>query len=156
MGYKIEREALPVNYKETPNEVKERISELRSQGYLIREIASELGISSSVVRRHLNPEYASKYRETRRLNRGKTSVMTTVNGKHKRLYGLYGRRAKPNTCEVCSKAGFRISWHHWDPEDLLKGLWVCTACHSGIRFVDMHLVETYLRLRSQVEGNGHK
>ena len=57
---------------------------------------------------------------------------------HKRLsgtkrpypYGIYG------ICELCNKPKQRLDYHHYDDNDLSKGVWLCSFCHRFAEAAD--------------------
>jgi len=136
-----------------PPEVEARIPELRAQGKLYREIASELGISAGPVKRVLNPKSyrrkllrqreSPKSRENRNEVRSRRRVFTvrvTINGKRKG-FQVDGRRPKPGRCEFCHEEveGRELGWHHWDDNHLEYGLWLCFKCHYFAEMVEKGL-----------------
>ena len=137
--------------KRTSPEIESRILELRAQGKFYREIQEELGVSSRVVRRLLSPESYKKwssYRSLRRKKENSTKVHTTINGVRAR-YLVEGRRLKPEKCEKCGKKRKRMGWHHWDDNDLRKGMWLCWPCHIFAERVDYGEAKKYLELKEK-------
>ncbi len=61
-----------------------------------------------------------------------------------------------NKCELCNKTGKRIYYHHWDDNDLTKGIWVCCKCHRIIESIDdleftKKITNKYLNLKAIIE-----
>lgn len=65
------------------------------------------------------------------------------------------KRPWPGHCELCGNEGKRLSYHHWDDNDMSKGLWLCSPCHFfAERMDDNKLTSRYINLKRLVrEGN---
>ena len=139
---------MPKN-KKISLEVEAKVLELRSQGKLYREIASELGVGKVTLERILNPE-AHKRRILTRKRRRTFIVHTVIGGKRRRLE-VVGRRPRPSECELCGRKTKRrgLDWHHWDDEHLEQGLWLCMACHRFAGSIENGRHERYLGLKSK-------
>ena len=78
-------------------------------------------------------------------------VSSTLNGKMVTLSTPYKRdRPTEGKCELC-EVGECSMYHHWDPNDPNKGVWVCGRCHQFVEKVDDHgvdLVNKYLELKA--------
>jgi len=73
--------------------------------------------------------------------------ITTTNG---HLWGT--KRPYPeNGCELCNRIG-RLHYHHYDDNDLRKGIWVCFLCHKFVERVEKAegIVEKYSKLKNEV------
>lgn len=71
------------------------------------------------------------------------------NGKPVYLRGNKRQRPEDNKCEVCGLVRKRLEYHHWDDDNLSKGLYLCFGCHIFAERVDKNLVKQYLKLRRQ-------
>lgn len=61
------------------------------------------------------------------------------------------KRPRPDVCELCGAAG-KLDYHHWNEEDLSKGLWLCWKCHGLAEGTDAGASsDKYLELRQQIE-----
>lgn len=71
-----------------------------------------------------------------------------LNGK--RIPGLK-KRKWTGYCEVCGRENIQLDYHHWDNNNLSKGLWVCVnPCHLLCELVDkgnLSLAQVYLKLK---------
>lgn len=56
-----------------------------------------------------------------------------TNGK---TYCVRNKRLRPETCEICGLYHNHLSYHHWDDEDLSKGIWLCRFCHPIAEVLD--------------------
>ena len=98
-------------------------------------------------RAHGYDDYLRKWRALK--------MMQVQNGKKVWIPIPY-RRSKPEKCEVCSKVTRRLLYHHWNNNDLSKGLWVCDQCHriaEGVEAVSRHVdtMKSYLDMKSIAE-----
>jgi len=77
----------------------------------------------------------------------------TINGKTVRASKRL--RPKDDCCELCRKQKNILHYHHWDDENLSKGVWVCGSCHLMITAVENPTFEMrlnqYLELKQQIE-----
>ena len=52
------------------------------------------------------------------------------------IKGRKRRRPIDGICELCGrecdKEKKQLAYHHWDDENMLKGVWVCAKCHVFI------------------------
>lgn len=117
------------------------------------EIASELGLERSTIKRQLDPDWAERRRKRARGRYSSTQLHTRIEGSQRQRYRVK-KRPKPRACELCRRWGLKLNWHHWDDEHLEWGLWLCQPCHNGVYLVEKDLVDTYLQLKSQIESNG--
>ncbi len=57
-------------------------------------------------------------------------------------------------CELCGRPK-HLEYHHWDDEELSKGLWFCFRCHTFVGAYDRkpnpNVEQEYLELKRQVE-----
>ena len=93
-------------------------------------------------------------------------IVTVRNGKYVYLKGNKRTRPVDNRCELCTKINKMLGYHHWDDNNLLKGLWVCCRCHLSIiesferllKNENKVLLDKYLKLKKNMEednyGNG--
>lgn len=69
-----------------------------------------------------------------------------------RCIKVLNKRPRPRICESCGLPG-RLEYHHWDEEDLSKGLWLCWRCHMFAEGVESGLTsDSYLELKQRVEA----
>jgi len=72
----------------------------------------------------------------------------------KRLLGE--KRKWTNICELCGNKRKVLPYHHWDDNDLRKGVWLCGKCHHKIEIyeglVELEFVEKWLKLKEKVEA----
>jgi hypothetical protein len=67
-----------------------------------------------------------------------------------RIYGK--KRKRTECCELCGRRPSRLFYHHWDDNNLMKGMWVCKLCHDSIHlFLERGLATKYLELKSQID-----
>lgn len=89
-----------------------------------------------------------------------------VNG----VYHNVKKRERPEICEMCGERGRRLTYHHWDDNDLRKAVWICSGlCHLIAEVVDCfqgfalqgdvlahpkmrNLVNKYLELKTNIEA----
>lgn len=76
----------------------------------------------------------------------------TSAGSGKILYGAKRPYPNPQRCELCAKENETLEYHHYDDDDLLKGLWLCRHCHRFAEDVDKGLPARYIALKSAVYG----
>jgi hypothetical protein len=74
-----------------------------------------------------------------------------------RLTGF--KRPWTDVCELCSRKLKMTVYHHWDDNNLMKGLWVCGACHRKIEMyedkVEPEFIEKWLTLKNKIEGGDY-
>ncbi len=75
---------------------------------------------------------------------------TIRNGKQVQLIGRKRDYPKDGKCELCHKRKAR-SYHHWDDDNLQKGIWLCPVCHMLAEGVDRGLHLVYLMLKTRIE-----
>ncbi len=83
----------------------------------------------------------------------------TVNGKLVHLK-VENKRPHPGgseqgACELCD-CFKELGYHHWDDNELSKGLWVCRSCHDFAETID-HIPDAeqkYLELKRHIEEAG--
>lgn len=133
-----------------PKETVEQIQLLRHQRVRQKDIAFQLGISITTVRRHDNPRVIE--RKTR------TYLTTHINGIKIRHRLKLWKRPKPSNCELCNKSiepyGEKLYWHHWDNEHLELGLWLCYYCHRVGNIVEKGEDKRYLELKEKAIREG--
>jgi len=128
-----------------------QIRDLRGNGVRRREVARLFGISESLVKRYTNPRTFA-LRMERRLQ---TKVRTTIGGVRK--WYKVDKRPRPSTCELCKGPSIRsLSWHHWDDNHLELGLWLCHKCHLFAEACERGILNEYLKLKKEVEGELYK
>jgi len=75
-------------------------------------------------------------------------------GKHKWIVGKKRVFPRDGMCEVCGKFPAK-HYHHWDDNNLMKGVWVCVPCHKGIEWVDgergKSLRDRWPKLKAMIE-----
>lgn len=103
-------------------------------------------------------KYDSNYVSTHYLD-------TYRNGKRIFLKGL--KRLYPNNkrCELCKLLPKKfLNYHHWDDNDIRKGIWICWYCHGMIELLDrrgkkniIKFIEKYLefkRITNETQKSG--
>jgi len=82
----------------------------------------------------------------------KNYVVTTVRGK-RTLVKTSCKRSRPKECELCGKIPKKLSYHHWDPENPVAGLYLCHICHMFAERCDVGLdfIMSYFDLRARAE-----
>lgn len=61
------------------------------------------------------------------------------------------KRPWTSTCEMCEKQPKLLGYHHWDDEDISKGVWVCPPCHVKIEAIDNpELVKKWRDLKARI------
>jgi len=127
-----------------PEEIK-NMAELRERGYSCRAIASLWGISRMTVRRRID---IPDYRKWSLMN----ILRVKINGKKHRL--RVNKRPYPRACEMCGSKKVHLDWHHWDPDRLEFGLWLCIPCHQFTEGVERGLtVARYMELKEWAKTN---
>jgi len=53
-----------------------------------------------------------------------------------KIYVVKNKRQRPAVCEICNIPHNHLSYHHWDDEDLSKGIWLCRFCHPIAEVLD--------------------
>lgn len=60
----------------------------------------------------------------------------TVTTGPRTIKGKKRKRPKDGICELCDKKCDKekkiLGYHHWDDDDMLKGIWLCYKCHMLI------------------------
>ena len=98
-------------------------------------IARELGISPNTVGNWLYSK--SKGKKYHKAWEREHRVTTTG---YKRLVGKKRAYPKNKICELCNKKSKILDYHHYDDNDLSKGLWLCRRrCHTFAEIVDKGL-----------------
>jgi hypothetical protein len=65
------------------------------------------------------------------------------------------KRPYPNYCEVCNREQNRfLAYHHWDKNNLSKGMWLCNYCHCFAERVDGGFIDKYLILKNKLNNGG--
>lgn len=130
---------------------------------------TSLGVTKNILERFLSwycnskvelncPWITVPLNEHAREYQAKRYIYGKQNGLRIRIIG--NRRDKPSgTCELCNKSAKRLSYHHWDDERSMKGLWLCGWCHTrvaepiekkGIGGI-LQLVERYVILKAEID-----
>lgn len=82
-------------------------------------------------------------------SRRKTLLVTTINGKVVRIFGLH-KRPHRDKCEICNRVK-KLSYHHWDDSNYSKGMWICTYCHYRAEAIDRNFHIKYFKLKKKIE-----
>jgi len=122
----------------------EQVKTMKDEGLSIKEITEILGLSESRIR-YLNDPLRKEKRKTYRNRYNRKHWISTPNGRMRAE-----KRARPDTCELCSKAVARLDYHHWDNEQPHLGLWLCISCHIFAGRVDNDMVNKYLDLKGSI------
>lgn len=64
---------------------------------------------------------------------------------NKRPYPVDGK------CELCGRKPQKLGYHHYDDNDLQKGLWLCAWCHGFAERLDEGYSVRYIALRKKFE-----
>jgi hypothetical protein len=150
--------------------------ELRNGGLSYRQIAEVLCVKERRIREYLNKarhldhklalhrehgrrSYRNHLEENRRKRREywkkdperwhQEKLVTVINGKRVTFYHLH-KRPRPAVCELCEKVRKRLYYHHWDDEDVNKGLWLCGQCHRFVTRIERGDVPRYLMLKERI------
>lgn len=127
-----------------------RIKELYHEKKMLADIVTLTNVGILAIKVILGNEYVKKFsgrtgfvafdnldkksptyqRDYKRLHKGSThdgSIKKSVN-----------RRPRLTNCELCSKEepNVSLSYHHFNDEDLDKGVWCCTKCHRFAESID--------------------
>jgi len=150
--------------KEKYLELYKRAMELRKKtGWGRLKIARELGISENTVGNWLYPKGKGKkyHRDWEREHR-----ITTTG--HKKLVGSKRPYPQYQVCELCKRRKRKLlDYHHYDDNNLSKGLWLCRWCHPfaenvdkgftvpeiramGLTYVGKRLMAKYIKLKSSI------
>lgn len=146
-----------------------KVMELRKRtGWGRRRIAKELGLSENTVGNWIYSKKGYSESKSRKYHRvwDRKHRLTTTG--HRRLVGNKRSYPEYQTCELCKKKKRRLlDYHHYDDNDLSKGLWLCRFCHvfaemadkgftvaemeaSGVTRADQKLLAKYNKLKSSV------
>jgi len=140
----------------TPPETVNQVLNLKAKGESNRQIGVEMGLSASLVGRLVNPARMAAHKVKRR----NSYLRTTVNGVRKVF--TVKKRPWPGRCELCernvtalgrigrNRRDMVLYWHHWDDDNLEKGIWLCRRCHSFAGLMDceeVDFVKKYLGLK---------
>lgn len=74
------------------------------------------------------------------------------------IYGTKRDYPEEGKCELCNKSKFLV-YHHYDDNNLMKGIWLCTKCH---RFVESYekgyfrYLSKYLTLKTRILEEAHQ
>lgn len=75
--------------------------------------------------------------------------VATTNGKI--IKGIKRDRPKDELCELYGFKPKRLNYHHYDDNDLLKGMWVCGECHWAVeKFEKENFFKRYVDLCRQI------
>lgn len=102
--------------------------------------------------RQMVKEYRKKHPEVRR----KWTRNHVLSTKNKQIYGNKRPFPEDNSCELCGDEKTRLEYHHYDDNDLLKGLWLCVRCHIFAEKTDKGLQRRYFELKETIFKNGGK
>lgn len=76
------------------------------------------------------------------------------------LKGKKRKRPKDGICELCGrecdKEKKQLSYHHWDDNNLLKGIWVCYKCHGFVEGFMPELGEKWLSLKEKIDKEAER
>jgi hypothetical protein len=97
----------------------------------------------SEERKPINRQSTKKYRSTEKgkiatknyYDKAKTEHPDRYKARTALMHAVQDKKiTKPDTCEKCGKRHYKISGHHTSylPEDYLKVVWLCPACHKLI------------------------
>jgi len=90
----------------------------------------------------------TKYREYWR-NWQRRHKLTTSKGV---VYGLNKRDyPEESRCEICNENKVRLLYHHWDDDNLNKGIYLCIRCHYVAEAVDKGIHIKYLRFKKKLD-----
>ena len=114
----------------------DKVMKLRKRtGWGRLRIARELGISADTVGNWLYSKSKGRkyHRDWERKHRLTTTGHRKIVGK-KRSYPIDG------VCELCNGTitpkGESLDYHHWEDNDLRKGLWLCRSCHINAEWIE--------------------
>lgn len=84
-------------------------------------------------------------------NRDKMRMRRLVTSNGVIFTGKLGKREYPTNhqCEIC-KEHKRLVYHHWDDNDLSKGMWICVLCHTAAHWLDKHAEDEYHLLKQKI------
>lgn len=84
-----------------------------------------------------------------RRDRMRKMRLRSSNGKT--FFGELNKREYPtdDSCEICHEKK-RLAYHHWDDNDLSKGMWICVLCHTAVHWMDRHSVDEYYSLKKRI------
>lgn len=86
----------------------------------------------------------------------RTSRLSTMHGT---VYGLHKRPyPNDNKCEICNRVmvidkphGRHLNYHHWDHDNLNKGMWICNRCHRVAEGIERGYHTIYIELKNRIE-----
>lgn len=66
------------------------------------------------------------------------------------------KRQRPDgICELCIRPTPRLEYHHWDDNNMLRGMWVCRSCHVFATRAENKGYQIYQELKRQIEEEGN-
>jgi hypothetical protein len=79
---------------------------------------------------------------------------TTRDGVKLFLKGNKRLRPLDNKCELCLSKRYLV-YHHWDDNDISKGIWCCYFCHSLVELIDRkfnlwNIINNYSNLKNNL------
>lgn len=110
-------------------------------------------------------KWREKHRKRHRKLKRKWQRANQTETTGRTLYGKKRKRPKGGTCELCNKEcdkeGKRLYYHHWDDNNMLKGIWVCYKCHTLIEneeefkalLLKWHLLEAEIDNKAKEANN---
>jgi len=136
MKNKDKHEQRKASHREWYRRNKERVS---AYGKIYREKHKE----EIRNRRELNREKTLAWGRKHRLGIGRGC---------KKINGL-NKRDWTNHCELCGKIIEKPHYHHWDDNNLSKGIWICIRCHRMVEAYekgDIIYLKKYLQLKNSL------
>lgn len=62
------------------------------------------------------------------------------------------KRAWTPICELCKKRPRLLGYHHWNDDDLSRGVWICPPCHVKVEAVDNpEFVKKWKNLKANID-----
>lgn len=155
---------MPFKNEKERRDFHDKVMKLRKKmGWGRLRIARELSLSPNTVGNWIYSKKGRSYhRDWERKHRLTTSGHRKVLGK-KRPYPV------DSVCELCHSSitpkGESLDYHHWDDNNLMKGLWLCRSCHINAEWIDKgsnqqcqwirraegeQYIERYVKLKAQI------
>ena len=133
MDNKDKYEQRKASHREWYRQNKERV---KAYGKLYREEYKE----EIKIRRELNREKTLAWNRRHRLGTG--TGKNKING--------FKKREWTDSCELCGRTIKKPHYHHWDDNNLSKGIWICPRCHRMVEACehgDFAYLQKYLQLK---------
>lgn len=115
-----------------------RCGEIKDKSEFYRKSSEPdgLGVYCKDCKREYMVEWRKNHKKNIKKHMRKWRQHVTITTGGRVIKGKKRKRPIDGKCEVsgkeCDKEGKPLAYHHWDDENMLKGVWVCARCHALI------------------------